>query len=362
MMKHLKLLCYVFAISQTLANATYANDDVVDDIINATTGEAEDKLVSSDIDSILTIIDAYPSQGSFQVNAGINNIIDDQIVKFDTITFQEDAILTIERRDYDFYIFAAEEVLFDSPQFNVRIQWSEPPFPKNNGINGLDYGGGSKNAGCCRKGSKKHGRHGLDGGDGTEGEDGTARFDIPVYFVVGSMKTRPGTIDIPALDAVLNFSGADGQRGGNGGRGGAGQDGGRGKKSSGFPRCRRGAGDGGNAGSGGDGKNGGDASAGANGSDIVFYGPESTLDIIKFFEIINLGGAGASGGEGGSEGRAGFVGRSGKNNRPGCGSGSFGAKGNDGLSGLDGEDSIGGKRGSLFFIQDTDRQTGTLFD
>lgn len=313
-------------------------------------------LESIDIDQVLNLVKSAPNQGAYQVFTGVRRF-SGSLLKVSTLTFQEESTLLIEAGDRDLIVIAANEVLFDAPQLRLEIRLTHRT--SRDGVPGATIEALPQ---AVRPKGERHGPHGADGRTGNPGGHGEDRTAPTVIFIFGSMAVRSGTIDKELLDATLVFNGVQGGHGANGGTGQNGQQGAKGRDASwsGF-KCRHAAGSGGNGGSGGLGGPAGEGGDGADGADLIFYGPDESLSLLKFFNTINEGASGGRPGSPGGGGSGGKFGGWGKR-RTGCGRGSTsGSVGPDGDEGRRGNFGAAGKSGSLAYLDDNDRAVDTLF-
>ena len=229
--------------------------------------------------------------------------------------------------DDEFTVIAAEELIIDLGEPTANSFITRPV-------------GGEAEAAFATKLLGSNGAPGANGASGTHvishrGEDGKPGQDgftggpghniqLPELFCFFQKVTLG--INTPKNRDVLTFY-LDGINGGQGGRGGNGGGGGHGfygpMAENGYFSCRRGGGDGGTGGMGGRGGQGGPGINGGGGGSLAIYSP--IVDVMKFFAVMQEGGAPGDSGPPGTSGIGGAGGIGGQGS-------TFCGGGNDGHS------------------------------
>jgi hypothetical protein len=261
------------------------------------------------LNEVIKAVMAAPNQGKLDVRGAIG--LTESVLKLDTLTFDDQAVLVLENLDADFIAIAAKELLLDIKNPAYRAYVSRPigqmEFDIVNSLRGED--GGPAIHGPDGQGESN--RQGLPGGHGVDGSNGTAgrtKLLPPVFFFI--QKLSFGKLGAPSRQFLyLNFQGLPGGSGGTGGIGGNGGKGSNGKEgASGAFDCKEGPGRGGDGGNAGRGGRGGNAGNGANGGSLYLFAPSADL---FDFSTANI--------EGGNPGGPGDGGDPGKIGRPGFG-------------------------------------------
>lgn len=262
-----------------------------------------DPIAKDQLDEVIKALKASKNRGKLDVRGTMG--LPENVAKFDTITFDNEAILMLEALDADFIALAAKELILDIKNPQYRAYLAKPIGPLENEIKksilGKDGNPGADGArGADGGGNGAPGGHGGNGGNATSG---LTKQIPPIYLFVQSI--RFGTAGTPAKQYFnLHFPGYDGGDGGTGGRGGNGGAGGNGQNGvPGLIDCKSGAGAGGNGGNAGSGGRGGDAADGGNGASLFLLAPDAS---IFDFSTGNI-----EGGKAGQPGRGGTAGRPG---------------------------------------------------
>lgn len=307
---------------------------------------------------VIAALKSSPNLGRLDVRGTMG--LSESVSKFDTLTFDDRAILVLEPIEVEFIGIAVNEIILDirNPYYKAFISRlvgsGEDRLIEQ--LHGRDGARGSNG----RDGSGEVSRNGRPGEPGAVGEIGAEGLNTalpPVFVFV--QKITFGTEGTPSKQYFeWNFRGLTGGDGGDGGDGGNGGNGAPGKKgASGGFHCRAGAGRGGDGGAAGQGGRGGDAADGGPGATIFLHAPDRS--IFDFTTTTIEGGAPGTPGSGGRPGMVGRGARGGPSNPP-CKSGKRGHVGGVPQPPTQGTGSTGiqGPRGQLFTIS---RNNSDLF-
>ena len=304
--------------------------------------------------TIVTTIKAAKSQGNV-FNVVNQTQFKEQILKADTITFDEMSKLILTGVNFPWVAIVAKTFKFSAPRERTTIHIATTELlnaPKGPTIPKLPTPGKRPKAPMCR--NAEDGTNGQTGLKGNKGQDGPP---VPGLIVIANkIETQPGAPPIDYIDMRIDILGVDG---GDGGLGQAGQDGGDGGDGGNSdwhspidyptdPGCKCGAGSGGNGGKGGNGGEGGEGGNGSQGGTVWLSGMPSAIDILEFAKVLNFGGNRGLGGDPGSNGTGGSGGGRGEH-RGGCRGGDDG-RGGSPATGLakKGKDGTAGPRGAIY--------------
>ncbi|WP_312994212.1 hypothetical protein [Achromobacter animicus] len=266
-------------------------------------------LAAPALDEVIKAIKAAPNLGKLDVRGSMG--LTEPLLKLNTLTFDDQAVLILENLDADFIAIAANELLLDIRNPAYRAYISRPVGQLEIDIVSALRGGDGGPGANGQDGQGESNRQGLPGGhglDGGNGLPGRTRPLPPVFFFI--QKLSFGKLGKPSRQYLyLNFQGLPGGSGGTGGNGGNGGKGSNGKEGadSAFD-CREGPGRGGDGGNAGRGGKGGTGGTGGNGGSLYLFAPSADL---FDFSTANI--------EGGVPGRPGDGGDPGSNGRPGLG-------------------------------------------
>ena len=267
------------------------------------------------LNEVLDAIQAAPLQDSLDVLGTI--VQNSNVLRVNTLTFYDDAVLVFTDVTSDFIVIAAQELVIDLNNPNVLAVITRPVgstadqqfatmLEGANGANGAN--------GAAGVGQTSH--RGNDGGAGKNGMPGGngGTLTLPDIFLFTQQLTLGA--NTPPNTEVLTFF-FNGVLGGNGGKGGNGGEGGAGARgadsSSGVFNCNYSGGDGGTGGPGGQAGRGGNAGNGGDGAWVSFYSPIGSQ--LNLTISVQQQGAPA-----GVSGTAGVVGRGGLGGQGGSGS------------------------------------------
>ena len=236
-----------------------------------------DRITRPALEEVVAAVRLQPNSGKLDVRGAMG--LKEAVLKYDTITFDDGALLMLEALAAPFIAIAARELLLDIKNPAYRAYISRPVGAletaivlRLKGADGLVGPSGPAGGTADRIGQPGHpGQLGFDGADAR-----TLNMP-PIFFFVQRIKF--GQLANPGRQHLfLNFQGFQGGSGGFGGQGGNGGKGGNGENGvSDIWGCREGGGGGGRGGSGGGGGHGGNAAAGGNGGSLYLFAPSADM-------------------------------------------------------------------------------------
>ena len=260
--------------------------------------------------AILNAVKAFPKSWALNVDEK-GQYIDSQITKVSYLTIGARGKLFIRKLDVPWVAIVADQIFIENAA-TLEDKATITRLPDSDFA--IDGAAGAVDLGEAPGAIEDSGNPGNNGVNGQPGGHGK-RVQLPDVLIFFNKINVANASPAGGLHVRLALDGVRGGNGGNGGKGQLGSSGARGTKSEcnnlpswlggGCTECRAGPGAGGKGGRGGTGGRGGNAALGGDGVNVVFVGPQPSLDTTGFFLVSQRPGPNGSPGGAGPLGSSG---------------------------------------------------------